>query len=273
MLKFLLPRKGHLAFCVLTLTLWQCPCLAQVNNESPSQPASAADQGIPPAVQKELDAMKARIEQLEAELKDKKAQERPTTPATASAAGAAGEALVARSAATQAAGPPESAPAPSQPADSAAKPSAAAQPVVPPGKHALPFAFGDFTWLNGNPRNHDSPLDGKAFSGEVRVDSSYIYDQNHPIDHSLGGTTEGARTGEFQVQHFGVGGDFHWDNMQARILTQFGIYSTATPRNDASPSIGQWNLADAYRYVTEAYGGYPGGSTKICSASPWVGAP
>jgi hypothetical protein len=29
-----------------------------------------------------------------------------------------------------------------------------------------------------------------------------------------------------------------------------------TPRNDASPSKGQWDLADAYRYISEAYGGY-----------------
>jgi hypothetical protein len=39
-------------------------------------------------------------------------------------------------------------------------------------------------------------------------------------------------------------------------MTQFGLYSTQTPRNDASPARGQWNLADAYRYVSEAYGGY-----------------
>jgi hypothetical protein len=29
-----------------------------------------------------------------------------------------------------------------------------------------------------------------------------------------------------------------------------------TPRNDASTGRGQWNLADAYRYLSEAYGGY-----------------
>ena len=40
-------------------------------------------------------------------------------------------------------------------------------------------------------------------------------------------------------------------------MTQFGMYSETTPRNDASPSRGQWNLADAYRYVSEAYGGIP----------------
>ena len=39
-------------------------------------------------------------------------------------------------------------------------------------------------------------------------------------------------------------------------MTQLGLYSTMTPRNDASPARGQWNLADAYRYITEGYGGY-----------------
>ena len=39
-------------------------------------------------------------------------------------------------------------------------------------------------------------------------------------------------------------------------MTQFGMYSTTTPRNDASPARGQWNLDSAYRYISEAYGGY-----------------
>ena len=36
----------------------------------------------------------------------------------------------------------------------------------------------------------------------------------------------------------------------------FGLFATTTPRNDASPGVGQWDLGDAYRYVSEAYGGY-----------------
>jgi hypothetical protein len=40
------------------------------------------------------------------------------------------------------------------------------------------------------------------------------------------------------------------------VLSQIGLYSTATPRNDASYSRGQWDLSNAYRYVSEAYGGY-----------------
>jgi hypothetical protein len=119
-----------------------------------------------------------------------------------------------------------------------------------------PFAFADFTWMLSNPRNHDEVLDGKYFSGEFRVDTNYIYDYNHPIDHTLDETTEGERTGEFVIQALNVGGDFHAGNMQGRILTQFGAVSTAVPRNDASYSLGQWDLADAYRYLTEMYAGY-----------------
>jgi hypothetical protein len=36
----------------------------------------------------------------------------------------------------------------------------------------------------------------------------------------------------------------------------FGLFSTTTPRNDASLSKGQWSLANAYRYISEGWGGY-----------------
>src|SRR5258708_5141721 len=134
----------------------------------------------------------------------------------------------------------------------AAAPAAPTPPEAPPA--AVPFAFADFTWLNGNSRTKDSPLQTKAFTGEFRADTSYIFDFAHPKDHTLGGTSESGRTDEFQVQQLGIGGDFHYDNMIGRLMTQFGMYSTMTPRNDASPVVGQWGLADAYRYISEAYG-------------------
>jgi hypothetical protein len=120
----------------------------------------------------------------------------------------------------------------------------------------LPFAFADFTWVNGNTRAHESPLDTKYFTPEIRVDVNFVDDFNHPQDHTLDGAAEMGRTSEFQVQQFGIGGDFHYDNIRARLMTQFGAYSTETPRDDASPARGQFQLADAYRYVSEAYGGY-----------------
>jgi hypothetical protein len=119
-----------------------------------------------------------------------------------------------------------------------------------------PFGFADFTWLNGNSRQHVSVLDTKAFTGEFRADISYIGDFNKPKDHTLVGTSESGRTGEFQVQQLGLGGDFHCGHARGRLMTQFGMYATMTPRNDASPARGQWDLANAYRYLSEAYGGY-----------------
>src|SRR5256884_335805 len=122
--------------------------------------------------------------------------------------------------------------------------------------NAAPCAFVDFTWLTGNARTKESPMDTKFFTPEIRADVDYIYDFNHPKDNSIGGSSEVFRANEVQVTQLGVGGDFHYDNVRARLMTQFGLYSQTTPRNDASPSRGQWNLDNAYRYLSEAYGGY-----------------
>jgi hypothetical protein len=151
--------------------------------------------------------------------------------------------------------PPMPAPGPS-PQDKPAAAAAPATPAAPPVDNDTPFAYADFTWMNAVPRNHDEVLDGKYFSPEFRVDTNYIYDYNHPIDHTLGGTTEGTRTGEVVLQALNVGGDFHADHLMGRILMQIGADATAVPRNDASPSVGQWDIANAYRYISEGYAGY-----------------
>jgi hypothetical protein len=140
-----------------------------------------------------------------------------------------------------------------QGADSSKTSTPTADTVTTP---AAPFSKDDWTWLNGNSRQKTSVLDSKYFTGEFRADISYIGDFNHPMDHTLVGTSESGRTEEVQVQQLGIGGDFHAGNARGRLMTQFGMYSTMTPRNDASPGRGQWQLDNAYRYVSEAYGGY-----------------
>ncbi|HVS90007.1 MAG TPA: outer membrane beta-barrel protein [Candidatus Acidoferrum sp.] len=130
------------------------------------------------------------------------------------------------------------------------------KPVAAKAPKAEPFAFADFTWLTGNARTKESPMDTKFFTPEIRADVDYIYDFNHPKDDTIGGSSEAFRSNEVHVTQLGVGGDFHYDNVRARLMTQFGLYSQTTPRNDASPSRGQWNLDNAYRYISEAYGGY-----------------
>ncbi|HXL22752.1 MAG TPA: outer membrane beta-barrel protein [Candidatus Dormibacteraeota bacterium] len=141
---------------------------------------------------------------------------------------------------------------------SAALPSGQEKASTTPTKPAKsePFAFADFTWLNGNARTKDTPYATSFFTPEIRADVDYNYSFNHPKDDTIGGSSEVFRHNEVHVTQLGVGGDFHYDNVRARLMTQFGLYSQTTARNDASPARGQWNLDNAYRYVSEAYGGY-----------------
>src|SRR5258708_6185348 len=134
--------------------------------------------------------------------------------------------------------------------------TSAASTQAPEKKKIEPFSDADWTWLNGNPRTKEIYWDSKFFTPEIRADINYVSDFNHPTDHSIGGSSELFRSSEVQLEQLGVGGDFHYDNVRASVLSQIGMYSTMTPRNDASPARGQWDLANAYRYVSEAYGGY-----------------
>jgi hypothetical protein len=114
--------------------------------------------------------------------------------------------------------------------------------------------------MNATPRNKAPAFDTKFFTPDIRLDVNYMWDNNHPQDHTIVGATESFRSGEFQVEQISFGGDLHWENVRGRILTMFGLFGTTTPRNDASSGniggVGQWDLQDAYKYVSEANAGY-----------------
>ncbi len=197
--------------------------------------------------------MKARIEQLEAELKSRTATTNMTTSMTTNATiDATTNASLAPVVPAKAAPLLVALPAQAMVAQPSGDSSAA------PTKKAKidPFSDWDWTWLNGNPRNKDVAFDSKFFTPEIRADITYNYDFNKPIDNSIGGSSEIFRANEIQLEQLGIGGDFHYDNVRARFMTQFGMYSTTTPRNDPSPAKGQWDLDTADRYIAEAYGGY-----------------
>ena len=241
------------ALVLLASAFLSLPLHGQEASGSDSAGASAtdlstADQAIPPAVMKELEAMKKRIEQLEAQLQRRDGQPGTGSAVEGNAEGSKGpnapginlaSASLVQSSLTQ-------------PQSETASPTASTPTTQP----AEPFAFADWTWLNGNARTKEAAFDSKFFTPEIRADVSYIYDFNNPRDNTIGGSSEVFRSGEVQVTQLGVGGDFHYDNVRARLMTQFGMYSQTTPRNDASVAHGQWNLDNAYRYVSEAYGGY-----------------
>jgi hypothetical protein len=205
-------------------------------------PAQSAAPAIPVDVVKELEAMRARIDQLEKQLKarDDASSAAPSTGAPASQAAASGDN---HSPSSASAGPGQE--------PGTGLPPPAEQPAA-----SAPFAYADWTWLNGTPRNKDAVWDSKFFTPEIRLDANYIQSFNHPKDDTLGGSTEIFRSSEFQLEQVSFGGNLHWQNVQARILTLFGDFGVTTPRNDASAGRGQWDLRGAYKYLAEANGGY-----------------
>jgi hypothetical protein len=208
-----------------------------------SAPANP-DPEIPPAVARQLAAMQAEIDALKAELKSRDAATNatssglvPTSPAPAATPETRAVEPVTLSA-----------------TDGAGSQARSGLPEKP--KPAEPFAYADWTWLNGNPRNKNVVWDSPFFTPEIRLDAHYILDLNHPRDDSMGGSTEIFRSNEIQLEQISFGGNFHWQNVRARILTMGGMFGVTTPRNDAIPGRGQWDLRGAYRYFSEANAGY-----------------
>src|SRR5882757_6375272 len=234
-------------------------------DQPPAKPAAAAKIEAPAPLTERERQLLDRVEQLEKRMAELEGKAQPTAapaPASSDSSAVSTGSAVAGSAPAAAPSTVSAEPASSRVTNVATavrvQPQAmekTATGTVKPEK-AQPFAFADFTWLNGNPRTKEVPLDTKFFTPEIRADVDYVYDFAHPKDDTIGGSSEIFRSNEVQVTQLGVGGDFHYDNVRARLMTQFGLYSETTPRNDASPSRGQWNLADAYRYLSEAYGGY-----------------
>jgi hypothetical protein len=275
--KTLFCRNVALAICSFmpTVSLIGLECHAQIQDEQPAAPtkvamlnrpgsdASGADVGgttaaapsqVPSsvnaestaAITKKLEVMELRIQQLEAQLGERTAAEHPPVADLLStdALKDAGPAPAKTSGRYLVVGQSQS--------------ESTAQSATPAAQGpAEPFAYADWTWLNGNSREKDKPWDSKFFTPEIRIDTNYVFDFNHPRDDTMGGSTEIFRSYEVQLEQLSFGGDFHWNNVRGRILTMSGgMFTTTTPRNDASTARGQWFLAGAYRYIAEGWGGY-----------------
>ncbi len=210
-----------------------------------AQPAAKTDPELSIEIAKELAVMKARIEQLEAELKSRAATD--SAPALAPAVAADKPASASEAKAAE----PAASPAIVEPPAQEAQTAAPAKPAP-----TEPFAYADWTWLNGNARNKDAVWDSKFFTPEIRLDTDFVSSFNHPKDDTIGGSTEIFRSNEIQLDQISFGGDLHWQNVRARILTMGGMFAVTTPRNDGSVGRGQWDLRGAYKYFSEAYGGY-----------------
>lgn len=120
-----------------------------------------------------------------------------------------------------------------------------------------PFENIDQTWQNGSDRRDSSVFKNLPFfTPTLLVDVNYTHSFNKPNDNTVVGSTALARNNEVELSALHFGGDFEYKGARARVMTQFGTRSIVVPRNDFSPYRGQYSLANAYRYLSEAYAGY-----------------
>src|SRR5713226_745574 len=125
--------------------------------------------------------MRTRIQQLETQLKQQSADAKSTTTVLGDLPPSGSQQFLSASAgATQ--------------KDTAQRPVVESKPAK-----AEPFAFADWTLLNGTARTKTPAFDSKFFTPEIRADVDYIYDFNHPKDDTIGGSSEVFRSNEVHV--------------------------------------------------------------------------
>lgn len=140
--------------------------------------------------------------------------------------------------------PPSATPAAPPPAD-AAQPSA-------------PFAWGDFTWMNGQSRQQDFPL--KAFGGAVTLslymDVNYAFSLNHPRDNTFTGTASVPRHNEFNINLASVGLEWNYRNVLGRFSLQYGSMISIVQDLDGTTARGRNMAVENLRYIREGTVGY-----------------
>ncbi len=160
---------------------------------------------MPPAVARELAALRERIDQLETELRARPAANR-TAEAESSSKPTVAAAVVE--------------PAKVESTSASRTPPDTAPPAEKPTQEA-PFSYADWTWLNGTARTRNAVWDSQYFTPEFRIDTHFMQDYNQPKDHTMGGSTESFRSGEVQLEQLSFGGDLHVGNVRGRILTMY----------------------------------------------------
>src|SRR5690349_11031688 len=176
----------------------------------PARPVATKIEAPAPLAERERRLLD-RVEQLEKRVAELEGKARPAASSAVEAAAPQPSAVVPATAQPGAAVAPAASEAANAVPSAAvgSGPNAEEKASTKPAK-AEPFAFADFTWLNGNPRTKKVPLDTPFFTPEIRADVDYIYDFHHPKDDTIGGSSEVFRANEVQVTQMGIGGDFHY---------------------------------------------------------------
>lgn len=123
---------------------------------------------------------------------------------------------------------------------------------------SAPFAWGDFTWVNGQSRQRDFPLKpfGDAVTLSLYLDVNYAFSDNHPIDNTLTGTASIPRHNEIEINLASVGFEWNYRNVIGRLSLQYGSMITIVQDLDGTGQRGRDLSLANLSYIREATAGY-----------------
>lgn len=149
---------------------------------------------------------------------------------------------------------PTEQPAPAAPE----RPQATASAASPPAAPGAPFAWGDFTWMNGQSRQKDFPLKpfGDAVTLSLYLDVNYAYSVNHPRDNTFTGTASVPRHNELNVNLASIGTEWNYRNVIGRLSLQYGSMISIVQDLDGTTARGRNIGVQNLRYIREATVGY-----------------
>lgn len=127
-------------------------------------------------------------------------------------------------------------------------------------KDSLPhtsFAGVDATWVNGQNRQTDFPLQYKDFLTAVAyVDAYYNYNFAKPIDHTQTISATMGRTNEVTLNMVSLGIESNYKNTIARIWLQTGNALHIVQEQDPSVTLGRNTGTGNLKFIREAATGY-----------------
>ncbi len=136
-------------------------------------------------------------------------------------------------------------------------PVVAVEPAPGPTPVAVPFAWGDFTWMNGQSRQKDFPLQlNSALTFSLYLDTYFAYSLNRPVDDTLTGSGTIGRHNEFQLNLASVGFEWNYRNTIGRLSLQYGSMINLAQDLDGTVARGRALTTQNLRYIREATAGY-----------------
>jgi hypothetical protein len=126
----------------------------------------------------------------------------------------------------------------------------------------VPFEGYDMTWINGQNRQTDFPLQLKDKSGNpfvtgvAFVDAYYNRNFNNPIDNTQTISSAIGRNNEITLNMISLGLDVSYRNIIGRVFLQYGQMGSIVQDLDGSVAHGRNTGISNLKYIREAAAGY-----------------